>query len=113
MRPSIYEVAIWAHAEWPETDSLSRVLHIDDGQIIGGQAYNSWRKFALCLLPHATQQAQHDVFAMRLNQKTALGTNGRLLSLRRFDEEITKSDLDGWVNMKLGLLYGDQAVRIH
>ncbi|WP_171022047.1 hypothetical protein [Cohaesibacter sp. CAU 1516] len=33
--------------------------------------------------------------------------------MRRFDEEIAKSDLDGRVNMKLGLLNRDQAVRVH
>ena len=34
MRPSVREITVWAHSEWPEADALDRGFNVDYREII-------------------------------------------------------------------------------
>ena len=99
MRPAIDELAGFVDPERRRPDLAVHLLKEDDRHLIRPQRGLAFWKFAAVRFLDASQQPQHQVLAVVLEQEHAT-------VVHRLGEEIAEFYLHPWMEVKLGLLNG-------
>src|ERR1035438_3233588 len=102
-RPTIEKLSGLINPKLAKVDSVIASFDVDHCEIIRREPNNPWRELLLCRLTNATEQAQHNMFAMCLDQNCFVRVHRLWGWSNSSDQQVAHSNLNGWMNMQLRL----------